>query len=137
MKWYGKQGRRGKSKRYKIWKIQKKIPKWYGKYGRKTSQIMKRYGHYGRNPSWIVKRNGKYGRKLSWILKWFGKYGKKGRKDQKNTEENSDKICKIFKKGKLNSGKILENKMVATFVRNVIIEINNVIMKIKWRGRGR
>jgi hypothetical protein len=24
-----------------------------------------------------------------------------------------------------------------TFVRNVIIEINNVIMKIKWRGRGR
>jgi hypothetical protein len=23
-----------------------------------------------------------------------------------------------------------------TFVRNVIIEINNVIMKIKWRGRG-
>jgi hypothetical protein len=37
----------------------------------------------------------------------------------------------------LNSGKILENKMVATFVRNVIIEINNVIMKIKWRGRGR
>jgi hypothetical protein len=24
-----------------------------------------------------------------------------------------------------------------TLVRNVIIEINNVIMKIKWRGRGR
>ena len=24
-----------------------------------------------------------------------------------------------------------------TFVRNVFIEINNVIMKIKWRGRGR
>ena len=24
-----------------------------------------------------------------------------------------------------------------TIVRNVIIEINNVIMKIKWRGRGR
>jgi hypothetical protein len=24
-----------------------------------------------------------------------------------------------------------------TFVRNVIIEINNVIMKIKWRERGR
>jgi hypothetical protein len=39
-------------------------------------------------------------------------------------------IWKIWKKG-------LENKMVANFVRNVIIEINNVIMKIKWRGRGR
>jgi hypothetical protein len=24
-----------------------------------------------------------------------------------------------------------------TFVRNVIIEINKVTMKIKWRGRGR
>jgi hypothetical protein len=24
-----------------------------------------------------------------------------------------------------------------TFVRNVIIEINNVIMEIKWRGRGK
>jgi hypothetical protein len=31
----------------------------------------------------------------------------------------------------------LENKMVANFVRNEIIEINNVIMKIKWQGRGR
>jgi hypothetical protein len=39
-------------------------------------------------------------------------------------------IWKIWKKG-------LENKMVVNFVRNVIIEINNVIMKIKWRGRGR
>jgi hypothetical protein len=27
--------------------------------------------------------------------------------------------------------------VVANFARNVIIEINNVIMKIKWRGRGR
>jgi hypothetical protein len=26
--------------------------------------------------------------------------------------------------------------VVTTFVRNVIIEINNVIMKIKWRERG-
>jgi hypothetical protein len=25
--------------------------------------------------------------------------------------------------------------VVANFVRNVIIEINNVIMKVKWRGR--
>jgi hypothetical protein len=31
----------------------------------------------------------------------------------------------------------LENKMVANFVRNVIIEINNVSMKIKWWGRGK
>jgi hypothetical protein len=50
---------------------------------------------------------------------------------------NSDKIWKILKKGKLNSGKIWKIKWWQTFVRNVIIEINNVIMKIKWRGRGR
>ena len=56
----------------------------------------------------------------------------------KNTEENSEKIWKIWKKGKLNSGKIWKIKCWQTFVRkNVIIEINNVIMKIKWRGRGR
>jgi hypothetical protein len=55
----------------------------------------------------------------------------------KNTEENSEKIWKICKKGKLNSGKIRKIKWWQTFVRNVIIEINNVIMKTKWRGRGR
>ena len=55
----------------------------------------------------------------------------------KNKEENSEKIWKIQKKGKLNSGKIWKIKWWETFVRNVIIEINNVIMKIKWRGRGR
>jgi hypothetical protein len=43
----------------------------------------------------------------------------------------------LWKKGKLNSGKIWKIKWWQTFVRNVIIEINNVIMKIKWRGRGR
>jgi hypothetical protein len=37
----------------------------------------------------------------------------------------------------LNSGKIWKIKWWQTFVRNVIIEINNVIMKIKWVGRGR
>ena len=52
-------------------------------------------------------------------------------------EENSEKIWKIWKKGKLNSGKIWKIKWWQTCVRNVIIEINNVIMKIKWRGRGR
>ena len=71
-------------------------------------------------------------------------------------EENSDKIWRILKKGKLNSEKIwkIQKKSKVnsekigkirkksgwwwqTFVRNVIIEINNVIMKIKWRGRGR
>jgi hypothetical protein len=51
--------------------------------------------------------------------------------------EISEKIWKIWKKGKLNSGKIWKIKWWQTFVRNVIIEINNVIMKIKWRGRGR
>ena len=55
----------------------------------------------------------------------------------KNTEENNEKIWKIWKKGKLNSVKIWKIKWWQTFVRNVIIEINNVIMKIKWRGRGR
>ena len=53
----------------------------------------------------------------------------------KNTEENSEKIGKIWKKDKLNSGKIWKIKWWQTFVRNIIIEINNVIMKIKWRGR--
>jgi hypothetical protein len=38
-------------------------------------------------------------------------------------------IWKIWKKSKLNSEKI--SKI------NVIIEINNIIMKIKWRERGR
>ena len=55
----------------------------------------------------------------------------------KNTEENSEKIWKICKKSKLNSGKIWKIKWWQTFVRNVIIVINNVIMKIKWWGRGR
>ena len=48
----------------------------------------------------------------------------------KNTEENNEKIWKIWKKGKLNSGKIWKIKWWQTFVRNVIIEI-------KWQGRGR
>ena len=55
----------------------------------------------------------------------------------KNTEENSEKIWKIWKKGNLNSGKIWTIKWWQTFVRDVNIEINNVIMKIKWRGWGR
>ena len=46
----------------------------------------------------------------------------------KNKEENSEKICKILKKGKLNNGKIWKIKWCQTFVRNIIIEINNVIM---------
>jgi hypothetical protein len=49
----------------------------------------------------------------------------------------SEKIWKIWKKGKLNSGKIWKIKWWKTFVRNVIIGRNNVIMKIKWRGSGR
>ena len=55
----------------------------------------------------------------------------------KKSQLNSEMIWKIWKKGKLNSGKIWKIKWWQTFVRNVIIEINNVIMKIKWRGRGR
>jgi hypothetical protein len=41
----------------------------------------------------------------------------------KNKEKNIEKKCKI--------------KWWQNFVKNVIIEINNVIMKINWRGRGR
>jgi hypothetical protein len=48
---------------------------------------------------------------------------------------NSETILKRWKKGKLNSGKIWKIKWWQTFVRNVIIEIKKVIMKIKWRGR--
>jgi hypothetical protein len=70
-------------------------------------------------------------------IEMIWKIWKKDRKDMKNTGENSEKIWKIWKKGKLNSGKIWKMKWWQTFVRNVIIEINNVIMKIKWRGRGR
>jgi hypothetical protein len=52
-------------------------------------------------------------------------------------EENSEKVWKICRKSKLNSRKIWKIKRWQTFVRNVIIVINNVIMKIKWWGRGR
>jgi hypothetical protein len=72
----------------------------------------------------------------------------------KNTEDNCEKIWKIQNKSKANSEKIgtIWRKSGwgsgwwrwrwwcwwwQTFERNVIIEINNVIMKIKWRGRGR
>ena len=73
-----------------------------------------------------------------------------------NMEVNSDKIWTIWKKGKLNSENIwkIQKKSKVntekigkirkkggwwwqTFERNVIIEINNVIMKTKWQGRGR
>ena len=55
----------------------------------------------------------------------------------KNTEENSEMILKIWKKGKLNSGKIWKIKWWQTFVRNVIIEIYNVIMKMKLQRKDR
>ena len=56
--------------------------KWYGKYGRNVI----RFGKCGRKISLIVKRYGKYGRKVSWIVN-----------DMENTEENSEKIGKIWK----------------------------------------
>jgi hypothetical protein len=56
----------------------------------------------------------------------------------KKAKFNSDKVGKIRKEGKLNNEKIgkwvvvvVVVVVVANFVRNVIIEINNVIMKIK------
>ena len=56
---------------------------------------------------------------------------------RKKSMLNCEMIWKIWKKGKLNSGKIWKIKRWQTFVRNVIIGINNVIMKIKWRRRAR
>jgi hypothetical protein len=58
-------------------------------------------------------------------------------KTWKKSKLNIEMIWKIWKKGKLNSRNIWKIKWWQTFVRNVIIEINNVIMKIKWRGRGK
>jgi hypothetical protein len=58
-------------------------------------------------------------------VKSFGKYGRK-------SELNSEMIWKIWKNIWWRWWWWRQ-----TFVRNVIIEINNVIMKIKWRGRGR
>ena len=63
--------------------------------------------------------------------------GEKIWKIWKKGKSISDKIGKIWKKSQLNSEMIWKIKWWQTFVRNVIIEINNVIMKIKWRGRGR
>jgi hypothetical protein len=58
---------------------------------------------HGRKASWNVKWYGKYGRKISWMVKWFGKYRRKLWNDRENTDENSEKIRKIWKKSKLNS----------------------------------
>jgi hypothetical protein len=77
--------------------------KWFGKYGRKVSRRVIRYGQNGRKASWNVKWYGKYGRKISWMVKWFGKYRRKLWNDRENTEENSEKIRKIWKKSKFNS----------------------------------
>ena len=77
---------------------------------------------------WKIWKKGKLNSDKIWTT-W-----KKGNLKSKS---NSEMIWKIWKKGKLNSGKIWKIKWWQTFVRNVIIEINNVIMKIKWRGRGR
>ena len=64
-------------------------------------------------------------------------------KIQKKSKLNSEKIWKIQKKSKVNSETDRVNTEKSgwwwccqTFVRNVIIEINNAIMKTKWRGRG-
>ena len=51
----------------------------------------------------------------------------------KKSQLNSEMIWKIWKKGKLDSGKIWKIKWWQTFVRIVIIEINTLIMKIKWQ----
>jgi hypothetical protein len=54
----------------------------------------------------------------------------------KKSELNSEKIWNTWKKSELNSEKIGIGIGWQTFVRNVIIEINNVIMKLKWRWKG-
>ena len=57
--------------------------------------------------------------------------------NMENTEGNSEKIRTIRKKPKLKCEMLWKIKWWQTFVRNKIIEINNVIMKMKWQGRGR
>ena len=75
-------------------------------------------------------------------MKRYEKYGRKVSRSEtiwdieRKCKLNSEKIWKIWKKSKLNSDKIWKMKWWQNFVRNVIIEINNVIMKIKWRERG-
>jgi hypothetical protein len=95
-----------------IWKIWKKIVIRYGQYGRKESLIVKRYEKYRRNCEKI----------------W---------KIQKKSKVNSEKMGKIRKKSGWWWWRWWWRWWWQTLVRNVIIEINNVIMKIKWRGRGR
>ena len=56
-------------------------------------------------------------------------------KIRKKSKLNIEMIWKMWKKGKLKSGKIWKIKWWQNFVRNVIIEINNVITKKNWRGR--
>ena len=56
-------------------------------------------GKYGRKISRIVIRYGQHGRKSSWNVKWYGKYGRKVKRFE-NTEENCEKIWKIWKKSK-------------------------------------
>jgi hypothetical protein len=53
-----------------------------------------------------------------------------------NMEENREKIWNIWKKSELNSQKIGIGIGWQTFVRNLIIEIKNVNMKLKWRWKG-
>ena len=69
---------------------------------------------------WKIRKKSKLNSEMIW-------------KKQKKLKLNCEMIWKIWKKGKLNSGKIWKIKWWQTFVRNVNIEINNVIMKIKWR----
>jgi hypothetical protein len=56
-------------------------------------------------------------------------------KIRKKSKLNIEMIWKMWKKGKLKSGKIWKIKWWQNFVRNVIIEINIVIIKKNWRGR--
>jgi hypothetical protein len=104
-----------------IWKIQKKTVKRYEKYGRKVGWIVKWYGIYGMKVGWTYFRYLftiqltflPYFPILSTIqptflpyflnhftiqLTLYGKYRRKLWKDLENTEENCEKIGKIWKK---------------------------------------
>ena len=68
-------------------------------------------------------------------MKWCEKYGRKNGKDMKNTEENSEKIVKIQKKGKLKRENIL--KMWKKIVKWYGKYGRKVIWNVNWFGKYR
>jgi hypothetical protein len=123
-----------------IWKIWKKIGIRYGQYGRKASLIVNRIfhisSHFNLGFFHIFHIISHFNLGFFHIFHIFSLFSSVFSKFSISFQIStySEKIGKIWKKDKLNSGKIWKIKWWQTFVRNAIIEINNVIMKIKWRA---